>query len=129
MVRNSCVFDPAIRRDIRYGDFASRGVSLWEDSLAAPGQACGERVFIANPQSQLVGLDARTGQPCTDFGIAGRVDLLEGLRIPPFEPAAYSVTSPPAILGDPGDNRIVDRGQYSAGSAQWRGSRLRRADG
>ena len=41
------VFDPAIRRDIRYGDFASRGVSLWEDSLAAPGQACGERVFIA----------------------------------------------------------------------------------
>jgi len=32
------------------------------------------------------------------FGRGGAVNLLEGLRIPPFEPAAYSMTSPPAVV-------------------------------
>ncbi|HEX6926696.1 MAG TPA: pyrroloquinoline quinone-dependent dehydrogenase [Longimicrobiaceae bacterium] len=92
------VFDPEIRRDIEYGDFASRGVSLWVDPQAVPDAACRRTIFMANAQSQLWALDAATGEPCERFGEGGMVDLLRGLRIPPKEPHAYTVTSPPAVV-------------------------------
>ena len=92
------VFDPHIARDIAYGDFASRGVSTWLDASARADAACRRRIFVATAQSQLFALDARSGRPCTDFGRAGSVNLKEGLRIPPFEPAAYSMTSPPLVV-------------------------------
>ncbi|MFN0177873.1 MAG: pyrroloquinoline quinone-dependent dehydrogenase [Gemmatimonadales bacterium] len=92
------VFDPKIRRDVPYGDFASRGVSTWLDPTAGAGSPCRRRIFVATAQSQLFSVDAATGTPCADFGSAGMVNLLEGLRIPPFEPQAYSMTSPPTIV-------------------------------
>jgi quinoprotein glucose dehydrogenase len=55
-------------------------------------------VFVATAQSQLFAIDARDGKPCAAFGRGGSVNLKEGLRIPPFEPAAYSMTSPPAVV-------------------------------
>jgi quinoprotein glucose dehydrogenase len=91
-------FDPKIRRDITYGDFVNRGVSLWQDDRAVPNQPCRRTIFIANAQSQLYALDAANGRPCRNFGNSGMVDLLKGLRIAPFEPAAYTVTSPPVIV-------------------------------
>jgi quinoprotein glucose dehydrogenase len=97
--RERWVFDPQIRRNVTYGDFANRGVSTWLDERAAPDAVCRRRIFIANAQSQLVALDARDGRPCPGFGRDGRVDLTAGLRIPPFEPAAYSMTSPPVVVG------------------------------
>jgi quinoprotein glucose dehydrogenase len=92
------VFDPKIDRNIRYGDFASRGVSTWLDESSPAGAACRRRIFVATAQSQLIALDARDGQPCRDFGDAGIVDLKAGLRVAPFEPQAYSMTSPPVIV-------------------------------
>ena len=89
------VYDPRIARDIEYGDFANRGVSTWLDSAASPGAECRRRIFTATAQSQLVALDAATGKPCSKFGMGGMVDLKAGLRIPPFEPGAYTMTSPP----------------------------------
>lgn len=94
------VYDPQIRRDVRYGDFANRGVATWVDSSMSPERHCRRRIFIANAESNLVALDARVGTPCQDFGRSGRVDLRLGLRIPPFEPAAYSMTSPPTVVND-----------------------------
>lgn len=94
------VFDPGIRRDVTYGDFASRGVSLWVDGRASPGDPCQRTIFVANAQSQLVAVDAADGRLCTAFGDGGTVDLTRGLRIPPFEPAAYTVTSPPVVVND-----------------------------
>ena len=91
------VFDPKIKRDVMYGDFASRGVSTWLDESAPAGAVCRRRIFVATAQSQLIALDARDGRPCAGFGRAGVVDLKTGLRIPPFEPGAYSVTSPPVV--------------------------------
>jgi quinoprotein glucose dehydrogenase len=93
-------FDPGIARDIRYGDFASRGVSTWLDSTLPPDGPCRRRIFVATADSQLYALDARNGLTCAGFGHAGRVDLKTGLRIPPFEPAAYSMTSPPLVIND-----------------------------
>ncbi len=92
------VFDPQIARNIPYSDFASRGVSTWLDDAAPADAPCRRRIFAATAQSQLIALDARNGQPCRDFGVNGMVDLKAGLRIPPFEPQAYSVTSPPVAV-------------------------------
>ena len=96
--RERWVFDPKIARDIPYGDFASRGVSTWVDDAAPADGSCRRRIYSANAQSQLYALDARTGRPCVGFGRDGFVDLKVGLRIPPFEAQAYSVTSPPLLV-------------------------------
>jgi quinoprotein glucose dehydrogenase len=92
------IFDPKIARDVTYGDFASRGVSTWLDPAAPADAACRRRIFVATAQSQLFAIDARDGTPCTTFGRGGSVNLKEGLRIPPFEPQAYSITSPPVVV-------------------------------
>ena len=96
--RERWVYDPKIARDVEYGDFASRGVSSWLDERAPADAVCRRRIFAATAQSQLIALDARDGRPCAGFGRDGRVDLTQGLRIPPFEPGAYSMTSPPVIV-------------------------------
>jgi quinoprotein glucose dehydrogenase len=96
--RERWVFDPEIKRDVTYGDFASRGVSSWFDASAPADAVCKRRIFIATAQSQLIAIDARTGRRCSGFGRDGMVDLTTGLRIPPFEPQAYSMTSPPVVV-------------------------------
>ena len=96
--RERWVFDPRIARDVTYGDFATRGVSTWLDDAAADGAPCRRRIFVATAQSQLIALDARDGAPCSGFGVGGIVDLKAGLRIPPFERQAYTMTSPPVVV-------------------------------
>jgi len=96
--RERWIFDPKVKRDVTYGDFASRGVSAWLDPRAHEGTACRRRIFVATAQSQLYALDARSGRPCKQFGSGGMVDLKRGLRIPPFETQAYSITSPPLVM-------------------------------
>ncbi|MES2624684.1 MAG: pyrroloquinoline quinone-dependent dehydrogenase [Pseudomonadota bacterium] len=90
-------FDPAIRRDIGYGDFASRGLSTWLNENVAAGSPCKRMLYVATAQSELLALDAANGTLCTNFGDAGRIDLRQGLRIAPFETQAYTVTSPPLV--------------------------------
>jgi quinoprotein glucose dehydrogenase len=96
--RERWAFDPKILRDVTYGDFASRGVATWLDESAPADAACRRRIFVATAQSQLFALDARSGSICAGFGRDGFVDLKNGLRIPPFEPQAYSMTSPPVVV-------------------------------
>jgi quinoprotein glucose dehydrogenase len=96
--RERWTFDPKIKRDVTYGDFASRGVSTWLDESAPAAAACRRRIFVATAQSQLFALDAGDGSRCAGFGRDGMVDLVAGLRISPFEPEAYSMTSPPVVV-------------------------------
>jgi quinoprotein glucose dehydrogenase len=96
--RELWVFDPENARDVPYGDFASRGVAAWLDTSVAAGSPCRLRVFETTAQSQLFALDGRDGRPCPDFAGGGPVDLTKGLRIPPFERQAYSMTSPPIVV-------------------------------
>jgi quinoprotein glucose dehydrogenase len=111
--RERWVFDPQISRNIPYGDFANRGVSTWLDDAAQVDTPCRRRIFAATAQSQLIALDAQSGQPCRDFGLNGIVDLKVGLRIPPFEPQAYSVTSPPTVV-----NGVVTTGSSIADNSR-----------
>lgn len=65
----------------------------------APGAAaCSERIFVATADGRLIGLDARSGTPCPDFGREGVVDLTEGMGL--RDPGFASNTSGPAVVGD-----------------------------
>ncbi len=87
------VFDAKVPRDKGYGDFASRGVSIWQRGTE-------RRIFVATLDARLIALDAKMGGVIHGFGNGGTVDLRKGLRIPPEGFADYEVTSPPAIVGN-----------------------------
>ena len=93
-------FDPLLQA--RHGEgpypLTCRGVSYWEDSLAAPGTRCEKRIFLGTADSELLALDAETGQLCPKFGDDGRVALREGIAdAPAWE---YHPTSPPLVISD-----------------------------
>ena len=103
------VYDPKIDLTVHYSEATSRGVSTWLD----PEQRLGRRIFIATLDARLIALDAKTGQPCSDFGENGQVDLKHDVRF--TGPSNYQVTSPPAIINNLvvvgsaiGDNRGVE---------------------
>jgi quinoprotein glucose dehydrogenase len=67
--------------------FRHRGVTVHRD-----------RVFVTY-RNFLYALDKRTGAPLSSFGSAGRIDLREGLDMPP-ERASVSASTPGAIFED-----------------------------
>jgi quinoprotein glucose dehydrogenase len=72
---------------------SGRGVAYWQDD-AGRG-----RVVTITPGFHLVALDARTGHPVPGFGADGRVDLMDGLRVPAGVDPIGSIgnSSPPVI--------------------------------
>jgi len=93
-------FDPDFRERQGEGPYPliCRGVSYWVDTQAPAGATCAKRIFYGTGDSELIALDADTGEPCQDFGEAGRVALREGIGdAPPWE---YLPTSPPQVIGD-----------------------------
>ncbi len=68
-----------------------RGVSYW------PGdKTTGPRILFGTDKAQLIGLDAKTGQPAKEFGDNGIVNVGAG-RTDLYPHARYAITSPPAI--------------------------------
>ena len=126
--RELWVFDPKIARDVPYGDFANRGVATWLDNAAGDSPACQRRIFITTAQSELYAVDSRRGGPCLDFGANGKVDLKQGLRIPPFEAQAYTMTSPPIVVNDVviTGSSIADNTVPNPASGEVRGYDVRR---
>lgn len=112
--REVWTFDPEVDFGRRYAEmFTSRGVGLWADRDAAPGGHCARRVIFGTLDARLLALDAGTGRRCSNFGDGGQVELSSGIEN--FRRFEYSVTSPPAIIGDlvvvgssVGDNGAVD---------------------
>jgi quinoprotein glucose dehydrogenase len=94
------VFDPELRARRLKGPYplTCRGVAYWAGAGPQDLGACSERIFTGTIDSQLIAIDAATGKPCSDFGVAGRVELREGIgEAPAWE---YYVTSPPVVIGD-----------------------------
>ena len=85
-------------KPVSFGDFTTRGVSLWSDAMVRRGARCATRVIVATVDARLHALDARDGRRCPGFANGGNVDLRQGLRSAPFETEEYEVTSPPAIV-------------------------------
>jgi len=87
-------FDPQVDH---YADLLPncRGVSSWQSGEQG---FCEHRILLGTLDARLIALDANTGERCADFGEGGEVDTSEGLAA--HDPRDYSITSPPAILGD-----------------------------
>ena len=94
------VFNARIDRSIEYGDFTNRGVATWLDVSAPENAVCRRRIIVPVIDGRLIALDARDGNLCAEFGQNGIVELRPSLRVKPFEPPAFEITSPPVIVGD-----------------------------
>jgi quinoprotein glucose dehydrogenase len=136
-------YDPKVDLSGAYGDFANRGVAIWRDPRGGAAGACSSRVFVAPIDARLIALDAVTGRPCEEFGVAGQIDLKHDLINPPFEHGEYQITSPPAVAGDVvivgssiGDNNRLDTPSgvvrafdARSGAQRWRWDPIPRAPG
>ena len=94
------VFDPKLRTRSSSGPYplSCRGVAYWDGGGHGSGHSCSSRLYLGTRDSELIALDAKTGEVCPDFGKGGRVSLREGIgEAPPWE---YYPTSPPIVVGD-----------------------------
>lgn len=90
------VFDPGV--DMAEEALTNcRGVSSWQSAGSVTG-ACSHRIVMGTLDGRIVVLDGATGQRCADFARGGDIDLTDGLS--EHQAGEYSVTSPPAIIGD-----------------------------
>ena len=109
-------YDPEIDRSKPHAEIANRGVTSWLDPGADADTVCRHRIFVGTLDARLIALDGATGKPCEDFGDNGEVRLDVGVRADTDgQWVNYTVTSPPAIVGDVlvvgsaiGDNRAVE---------------------
>ena len=87
-------FDPQAGRKGPRHFHQHRGVAYWQDDSGSQ-----RRILFGTYDGRLIGLDPKTGKPCSDFGDHGTVDLREGVEPQPSK-QIYSVTSPPTIFRD-----------------------------
>lgn len=88
-------YDPKVDMDSKPVVPNCRGVSSWQSGQTG---FCEQRIIAGTLDARLIALDAGTGKPCPDFGDNGQVDIKQSISA--HDPAEYSITSPPAILGD-----------------------------
>ena len=62
-------------------------------------ETCRQRIFLATIDARLFALDALTGNPCSDFGAAGQIDLKQGIANI-TRAGEYEETSAPAVIDD-----------------------------
>ncbi len=87
-------YDPRAYRDGQPASgqgFVHRGLAAWRDEG-------GLRLFL-NTRHRLIAIDAATGEPIDSFGVAGEVDLSEGL-VWKVNARHYASTSPPVVYKD-----------------------------
>ncbi|HHY48584.1 MAG TPA: membrane-bound PQQ-dependent dehydrogenase, glucose/quinate/shikimate family [Alphaproteobacteria bacterium] len=89
-------FDPEVSFDaIPYGA-TCRGVAYYAVPDAGADALCATRILWATLDARLLAVDARSGQPCPQFGIDGQVNLEDGIG--DTVPGWYAVTSAPTIV-------------------------------
>lgn len=91
-------YDPALDLDMRPANsFTCRGVSYWKDD-AEDQNVCSSRILAGTSDARIIALDAKTGEPCADFGDQGEVKIEPNVTL--RWPGEYQITSAPAIIGD-----------------------------
>lgn len=135
-------FDAEIDRTLHHAEIANRGVTSWIDKTAEEGAICRHRIFVGTLDARLIALDGEDGRPCADFGEDGQIHLDRDVGAEIDEWINYTVTSPPAIVGDTlivgsaiGDNQAVQselgivRGiDARTGAEKWRWDPIPRND-
>ena len=89
-------YDPKVPDEWIPYTAACRGVAYYAVPGAVANSQCATRVIEGTLDGRLIALDARTGQPCADFGTNGQVDIKVGMG--PVFPGLVSITSPPTIV-------------------------------
>jgi quinoprotein glucose dehydrogenase len=72
--------------------YNTRGVAFWEED----GE---QRIFFATNDSTLWSIDVASGEPDTNFGVDGRIDLSLGLGRE-IDKSRYGVVSPPLVTNN-----------------------------
>ncbi|MEO0435273.1 MAG: PQQ-binding-like beta-propeller repeat protein [Pseudomonadota bacterium] len=91
-------FDPGIAPpDEHQYAITCRGVAYHEAPSDYTGE-CKRRVVTATVAASLIALNADTGEPCSDFGYSGVIDLRVGMS--GHLPREYYHTSPPTVAHD-----------------------------
>lgn len=95
-------YDPEIILGPMDNKFLCRGVTYWEDKAAESGAVCSHRIFTGTKDLRLIALDARTGKPCTDFGVAGAVDMHAEVysEVPNMKEGDVQFSAPPVVVDD-----------------------------
>jgi quinoprotein glucose dehydrogenase len=89
-------YDPEVSTDAIPYSASCRGVAYYATPDVPATEECGTRVIEGTIDGRLIAVDAQTGVPCSDFGVQGQVNLLQGIgdTVPGF----FAVTSPPTIV-------------------------------
>ncbi len=96
------VHDPQIPLAGTGSKYLCRGVAYWPDSQAQASAVCAHRVYTATRDLRLIALDARNGEPCTDFGVRGEVNLWPEIfsEVPDMNDGDVQFSAPPLVTGD-----------------------------
>lgn len=78
--------------------YTCRGVSYWKDGAAEADAKCATRLFTGTVDARLIALDAKTGEPCEEFGENGTRRIQPSITL--RWPGEFQITSAPAIIGD-----------------------------
>src|SRR5262249_55863923 len=69
------MYDPQVPASWVPYTAACRGVAFYSNPNATAGQVCAERIIEGTLDMRLIAVDAKSGQPCQDFGKNGSADL------------------------------------------------------
>ncbi len=73
-----------------------RGVSAWTDPLKTATDQCKTRIIWGTGDLRVMAVDAKTGDPCADFGDAGSVTVDAGKPLTEHDEVQFH--SPPSIV-------------------------------
>lgn len=91
-------YDPGVSTDNVGYNASCRGLVYFDNPAADRAELCAARTVNLTHDARMIALDTETGQPCTDFGNGGVVNLLEGIG--DTAPGFYAPTSPPTLVRD-----------------------------
>ncbi len=94
---------PAADTDVAPGETAQATPVPAQTDPATPaapvnGGACAARIVMTTIDARLIQIDAKTGEPCAEFGDDGTVDLKQGMG--EVDPGFYFQTSAPTVMRD-----------------------------
>ncbi|KIZ38827.1 MULTISPECIES: membrane-bound PQQ-dependent dehydrogenase, glucose/quinate/shikimate family [Rhodopseudomonas] len=89
-------YDPKVPDENIPYTAACRSVVYYATPNVDAAQACATRIIEGTLDARIIAVDAKTGEPCADFGEQGQVDTTIGIG--EHDPGMFSITSPPTVV-------------------------------